>query len=375
MKHILTIFFVTVLMQTSSADTWSEAYPYKQRIEGQDVVVKAISYDPYAASPTLGVTRVYFRNKLLYSIDRYYRERIFTSNDGEYLAVVYTSNSTGLNSYSLFGIERIDFSQPAIEVFKHGQPCRTFTLKEVIDTTMLLNNGQLFYWGYYIDSKKFEYVEDDCEICREVYGRRILRFGDTTEIDPQDLEECRGACDSLQLLRTELKVLSNSVYVENNALFILTNQDMVVRLDFSDMNIEKIPFNAIVPDKQNFNPPKFDRNYNKIRLPDKFAQPRLKDGTTITEGLAALLGLSATRQGDEKYIIFIDQLVISHEGKCVELYLTVYDRQISESFLPETINQEMTEMLYRWIKEQTFRTNLIPRGFEKYSFFCIENFK
>jgi hypothetical protein len=183
MKHVVTTLFLALLFQTATATTWAAAYPYTQRIEGQDVVVKAFSYDPYTASPMLGVTRVYYKNKLLYSIDRYYRERIFTSDDGEYLAVVNTSNSAGLSSYTSFGIEKVNFNEPAIELFRHGQLYKTFTLKEVIDTTMFYNNGEFFYWGYQLDSG-FESVEEDCEICREVYGRRVLKMGDTTEIDP-----------------------------------------------------------------------------------------------------------------------------------------------------------------------------------------------
>lgn len=351
-KQIITTLLLLLLFHTVSATTWAGAYPYSQRIEGQDVVVKAFSYDPYTSSPTLGITRVYYKNKLLYSIDKYYRERIFTSEDGEYLAVVYTSNSAGLSSYTTFGIEKVNFNEPVIEIFKHGQPYRTFTLKEVIDTTKLNSNSQFFYWGYQLDYG-FKSVEDDCEICREVYGRRILRLGDTTEIDSEELKECLGACDSLELLKTELKLYANSVYVSNNKLFILTNQDMVVRLDFSDMSIQKIPLNVFVPNKENYNPPKLHRKYKKIKLPDKFAEPRLKDGMSLAEGLSDLFGLTVTDSRDERYTVYIDYLVIDSEGKCVDYNGKVYDREKSEWFSYESQNQEMNQKLEAWITNQS----------------------
>lgn len=374
-KLFITFIILALLFQKASATTWSAAYPYTQRIEGQDVVVKAFSYDPYNASPMLGSTRVYFKNKLLYSIDKYYRERIFTSDDGEYMAVVYTSNSAGLSSYTSFGNEKLDFSEPAIEVLKHGQPYRTFAMKEVIDTTKLNNNSQFFYWGYQLDYG-FKSVEDNCEICREVYGRRILRKGDTTKIYPADLKECLGACDSLKLLKTELKLYTNSVYVSNNALYILTNQDMVVRLDFSDMSIQKIPLNEVIPNKENYYPPKLHRKYKKIKLPEKgVAEPRLKDGRRLAEAIAGLFELTVTENQDERYTIFIDYLVIDRKGKCVDFYGSIYDNQVSEWFIYEAIDQQMTEKLEAWITKQTFRTNLLPRRFEKYSFLCIVDLK
>lgn len=181
LKHILLTLFLTVLIQTVSATTWVEVYPFTQKTEGQDVVVKSIPYDPYGIRE-IGVTRVYLKNKLLYSIDRYFREGFLTSNDGQYLAVVHTSNTYGLTSFSSVGGEQIDFNESAIDIYKNGELFRTFTLNEVIDTTKILSNGRFFQWSYYLNFRDYDNAIDECESCKEVYGRRILRLGDTTKI-------------------------------------------------------------------------------------------------------------------------------------------------------------------------------------------------
>lgn len=363
-------------MQNLFGTTWSAAYPYTQRIEGQDVVVKAFPYDPYSGSPMVGATKVYLKKKLLYTIDKYYRERIFTSNDGQYLAVVHTSNSVGISSYTSFGMEQINYKQPAIEVFMNGLPFKTFTLKDVIDTTKLANNGQFFYWGYYVDFEAFQNAYFGCESCIEVYGKRVLRTGDTTEIDPDELEECRNECDYIRLREVELNIYENSQYIKENSLYILTNQNTVVELDFSNMRIEQIPFDKMVPNKEQFSPPRLNRKYKKVILPDKFDEPNLKDGRSFENGIAELLSLSVPEnQEEETFCVFINSLVINKNGKCIDFYGKVHDVSISEFFTEDSINKEMTEKLEKWIMNQTFDTKLIPKKFDAYSFLCIVNLK
>jgi hypothetical protein len=375
-KNILTIILLTVFAQTVFGTTWSAAYPYKQRINGQDVVIKAYPYDPYSGSPMIGVTKVYLKKKLLYTIDKYYREGIFTSDDGQYLAVINTSNSAGVSSYTSFGMERINFNQTAIEVFKNGLPFKTFSLKDVIDTTKLANNGQFFNWGYSLDFDAFQNAEFSYESCLEVYGRRVIRTGDTTEIYPDELKECRNACDSVRLKEVELGICKNSMYVKENSLYVLTNQNTVVVLDFADMSIKQIPFDKIIPDKEHFYPPKNNRKYKKIKLPDKFVEPNLKDGSSFENGIAELFNLSIPdNQEKETFCVFINYLVIDKDGLCIDFYGKVHDERISEFFIKESINQEMTEKLEEWIKEQVFDTKLIPKKFDAYSFLCIVNLK
>jgi hypothetical protein len=370
-KNILTTILLSVLTQTVFGTTWSAAYPYTQKIDGQNVVVKAFPYDPYSGSPMIGVTRVYFNNKLLYSIDKYYREKIFTSNDGQYLVVVHTSNSAGVSSYTSYGIERINFNQKAIEVFKNGQLFKTFTLKDVIDTTNLANNGRFFYWGYYVDLKAFRNAEFGCEACKEVYGRKVLRTGDTSEIDIEDWEECKRECDSVNFKNTALRITKNSIYVKGNSLFVLTNQNMVVKLDFTGMNIEKIPFDKEVPNLRTFNPPTLKRKYKKVKYPEIFLLPEMLDGKTIEQGLSEFLnkGLSTEEHYSATIRIYFHTLLINKEGKCELVYVSTSIRDdIKKDFMHFGNDEKLKKLIEDWVKQQTFKTTTIPKEFLKYKF-------
>ncbi len=371
-KRILIIILQTVLSQIAFGTTWSAAYPYTQQIEGQNVVIKAFPFAPYSGSPMIGVTKVYFKKKLLYTIGKYYRERIFTSNDGQYLVVVRTSNSAGLTSYTSFAIEQINFNQTAIEVFKNGLLFRTFTLKDVIDTTKLANNGQFFNWGYTVNFKAFDNASWDCEYWGKNLTRREKREcinGDTTFY----CKEWINGCDSMKIFERGKFICTNSIYVQGNSLFVLTNQGIVVKLDFSKMSIERILFDMIVTDKQSFNPPKLNRKYKTVKLPEKFDEPNLKDGRPFEKAVADLFGLSVLDSNERNtFSVFINYLVLDTRGKCVDFYGNVYDERILEG---ESVNIEMTEKLNKWVKEQSFQTDLIPKGFDGYSFLCIVDLK
>jgi hypothetical protein len=375
LKNTFTTILLSVFFQTAFGTTWSAAYPYTQKIDGQNIVIKAFPFDPYSGSPMVGVTKVYLNKKLLYTLDKYYRERIFTSNDGQYLVVVHTSNSSGVTSYTSFGIERINFNQTAIEVFKNGQPFKYFTLKDIVDTTKLANNGQFFYWGYNLDIEAFDNAIWNCNYWRKNLTRQDKKEclnGDTTSYC---IEWIQG-CDSLKIFEREKFIYTNSIYIKDNSLFILTNQNVVVKLNFADISIQHVPFDKIVNDKLTFNPPKLHRKYKKVKLPDKFDEPNMKDGRSIEKGIADLFGLSISDSKEkETFCVFINSLVLNRKGKCVDFYGAVYDKRISKFFLPESINKEMTEKLNKWVMEQTFETKLIPKTFDKYSFLCIVNLK
>lgn len=364
---------LTVLTQTVLGTTWIAAYPYTQKIEGQDVVVKAFPYDPYSGSPMIGVTRVYFKNKLLYSIEKYYRERIFTSNDGQYLVLVHTSNSGGIARYTRYGKESINFYQTAIEVFKNGEPFKIFTLKDVIDTTTLVNNGRFYNWGYNLDLEAFKNAEYGCEFCKEVYGRKVLRTGDTSEIDIEDWEECKRECDSTRFKNTALRISKNSIYVQGNSLFVLTNQNIVVKLDFADMTIQQIAFNKVIPNLRTFSPPTLKRKYKKIKYPDKFLLPELFDGKTIGQGLAEFLNKRLTTTTEDRdgatIQIYFHTLLINKEGKCELVYVSPRIRNDNKKdFMHFGNDEKLKEEIEGWIKQQTFKTTTIPKEFFKYKF-------
>ncbi len=375
MKQIGSTFLLIFISTISLATTWREAYPYTQQIEGQDIVVKAYSYSPYRGSPMPGVTKVYRKNKLLYTIDKYYREKIFTSADGKYLVVVNTSNGLGVTSYTSFGNSYIDFDFPAIEIYDNGKRVKDIALRKVVDTAMLASNGRYFYWGYHFNYPAFENATSNCTYWSQDLSKKEKKEclnGDTTSY----CREWIVGCDSAKIFKRECFILDNSIYLIENVLHILTDQNKVVTLDFSTLNIQKLAFEKIVPDKKAFKPPQFNRKYHKVKLPEKFAQPRLKNKDLIEDAAVKLFNLSLCNTSEkERYSIFIDFLLIDKYGKCTEFYGKVYDNSISKNYSEKSINKEMTEKLKKWAMEQTYETKLIPNGFEAYGFLCIFDLK
>lgn len=360
---MLTIILLTVLSQSVFGTTWFAAYPYKQQIDGQKVVVKAYPYDPHSGSPMIGVTKVYFNNKLLYTIDKYYRERIFTSNDGQYLVVVHISNVAGMSSFTLAGI----VNNTAIEVFKNGQPFKIFTIKEVLDTTKLVYNDRFFYWGYDVDLNAYTSAKYGCRTCKKIYGRRALRTSETSAID---IEECKKKCEFVRLKKAAIRLSKNPIYVEGNSLFVLTNQNTVVKLDFVKMNIEQIPFDKIVLDIKTFNPPKLNRKYKKVNYPEKFLLPDFYNGKTFEQGLAAFLNKRVSDDSDSAVMcIYVHTLLINREGKCELVYVSpTFRNDLRKEFMYFENDIELAKEIKNWINQQTFNTKTIPKDFQKFKY-------
>jgi hypothetical protein len=143
-----------------------------------------------------------------------------------------------------------------------------------------------------------------------------------------------------------------------------------VSLDFTTFQIQKYPIDQIIPQKGQFDPPKFIRKYKKIKLPDKFAEPAIEDGRSFEQGLADLFNLNISSGSSEYSLsIYIGRLLINEDGKCVDYYGSVSENKKSSSYLIE--NKKMNLKLETWVKEQKFDTRLIPKGFDGYSFLCI----
>jgi len=369
LKTIWTTCFLTFLIIKCSGTTWVAAYPFTQKNEGQKVTIKAVSYAPFNASPMLGVTKVYYNKKLLYKIDKYYREKILTSDDGKYLAVIRTSyQSVFLSDHSY---------RPAIEILKNGQPFKILYLNDIIDTTKILHKNGFYYWNYYFDSDAFRWAKYGCQNCRKDFSSRVLRTGDTSEIDEDEWEECKRQCDSVKYEKLAIKISKNSMYVKNNCLIIFTNQGTVIKLDFATFTIQQIPVGVYITQEKSYNAPKLIRKYKKVKLTNTFEIPNLTNGNNYKQEVGNIFGLSISKTSNDTTIfnVFIHHIVINKYGKCIDFYGNIYDERISKYSSKQSINKEMTEKLNIWAKEQFFETKLIPKGFECYSFICIVNLK
>ncbi len=371
MRILLFLIFV-MLARPLVAMTWQPAYPYKQHIEGQNITIEAIPYYAYAGSPLPGITNVYFGNKLLYTINKYYREKIFTSKDGQYLAVLHTTNATGVSSIMIMGHEKIDYSQAAIDVFKNGDLFKTFSIQAVIDTSRLWHNGYLYDWGYHVNVDAFLNAQFGCEACVEVYGKKVLKNCDTAEISYGDCEECKRQCDSIKLRDAEVVLMNNSSYVDGNYLYVLSNQGPVIRLDFESLLIEKLSFNEVIPNRATFHPPRLIRKYNKVHLPNQFDLPDLKNGKKIENASEELFATS--KNGYHSIEIFISSLTIDRNGLCInaDVTVSVENPNAPRDLIEDTV---LTKTFIEWIKKERFKTNLIPRRFDRYSFYSFITLK
>ena len=365
------LLFLTLIFLTYNAlaTQWFAAYPYTKQVEGQNVIIKSIPFEPFSGSPMKGLTQVFLHNKLLYSVDNYYREPLFASNDGRYLVIVNTFKPVSLH------IADWDYNQEVIKVLLDGKPFKAFTLKEVIDTAILDYHS----WGYGFDYEAFRNAEIGCKNCREVYGRRVLRTCDTMNIFTEECEKCKRQCDSVKLKKNSI------YYVQNNSLFVLTNQNTVVKLDMNTLSLEILPMEKAIPNKENFKPPKIKVQYKKVRYPDKYFKysnageafflPKLKNGKIIEEGIAELLCKKVGNDDSDSAVIelYFHTLLITKEGKCDEVYVSISQKAANEKKFPLKYPPDEEDVLLKliveqWIMEQEFETKTLPKGFLKYAY-------
>ena len=346
LKRNLWAFLMLILALPSIGTTWAPSYPYTQHIAGQKVTIHAIAYNPHGGGDVLyGITKVYYAGKLLYTMDGYYRRRIFTSDDGQFLAVVHSRYDVETNPYNSIQEYEDILDHVAIEVFKMGKPFKKFTVRDVVDSPTITpyslvepaeqTTWYYFYWNYF----------------KDLSGK------------------AKKNADSM----TEDNLNRHPVFVLGNCLYMLTNSGTAVKLDFSNMKLEQIPFDQVIPDKAKFNPPKLTRRYWKVKLPKHLEEPKVKGGRTFDKAVADLFGLSETGFHEKtSFVVFID-MMIDRTGKCVgpQPYVVVHDQRKSDSFANETINKEMTQKLEEWVGRQRFQTRKIPRRFDKYYFECV----
>ena len=388
MRVYTLLFLFSILSINCFSITWGAAWPYSQSIEGQDITIKAIAYAPYNGPSTLGRTRVYKKGKFLYEMDTYFRKRIFPSDNGQYLAIVNQTIGIKVVFDSINQKKNISLSGPIITIYKNGEFFKNFYLEEIIDNTEFIHEAKFvrhrqewifpyYTWTYQTKWKrKLQDLEIECESCLEVYGKKTLKNCPSNDIEDEECISCNNSCDSLKLGKIEENLAANSVFVKDNTLCIINDQGNVITLSFESLKIEIFPLEQIIPQKNEFDPPKVKRFYRKRKLPEQFTEPKLKDGSSLDSAIAQQLGLEIS-QFDEKedYTVFIHFLILDQEGKCIRFVGNVYDQRKSSNFSLESPVPEKAEALNNWIRDVEFDKREIPRGYEKYSSSCVIRLK
>ncbi len=322
MKSVICLFLGCLLAGKCFATFWGFSLPYHQSIEGQQVRIEAIPYIPssHLDSSAKGLTKVFFKKKLLYTIDRYYGEMIFPSDDGQYLAIFHQS----LMIDEKWENEQSSHDYPVIEILKNGLPYKTFSLQEVVETPRIINYGLFYSW--------------------------LPKFPDYT----------------LEQTKRERKIAENRFFVQNNALHIITDQNSVTVLHFDRLTLEHVDIEEIVSNAKSSRPPKTIRKFIKNKYPDLFMMPRLKGGMSFEKAVSKFLRRatppSLTLPSDSfayPYFRTTHKLIINKQGNCI-----AYDGWISK-------NEKVNKQFKIWIMAQRFQTRLIPRGFDNYYFFAL----
>lgn len=371
MKYLAIILLF--ISYQANATSWAAAMPYTKTYDNQDVMVKAIAYQPYNPYPT-GKTEVYKKNKLLYTIDRYFRQDVFVSKDGIWLAVIGAGYFYHINEI------KDHYDYPMITIFRNGKLFKDYLIQDLIDTNTIPDKFVLYddEFGRGWDRSLVHEITWDCEYCIEEYGHNLSVCDTATDtVDIEECIECKRKCDSLKLIENERYLSNNSSYLKDNILHLLTSYNIVIKIDFNnECALSKHPFSSVIPNKHNFNPPCVSTIYNEITMPDKFDMPKLKSGMAFEEALANYLGHKNGWGNNKEMLRFLFQkMVINTNGHCEELDFEIWhaDKQKYKALYNKQYRRAFLQKVYNWVMLQEYDTKLIPTGYDKYYFYDFVN--
>ncbi len=384
MKHIALTIVCLLWIINIHARSYAPAIPYIQTCDGQDVTVKAWAYQPYMPFP-YGATKVYLKDKLLYTIDMYTRYPSFTSNDGKYFAIVYTTGNLTFKyidsgARSLIVTDTIyDYTHYALEIYKDGIPYKIYTLGDVADTTLPIHitgrYNDIYDWGYIMnwESEEISSLYFSTANCKKDYGDGLEKCS-TTSADKNDCDYCKRELARYATYQKDSTFKAQSIYVKNNKLHVIGNHD-VVTIDFSnDCVIGRLSMHEVINDKDNFNPPKVHTTYSDVELPKKFASPLLASGNKMDSSLCAYLGLTTNHMGKKGkcMVMFIERLTIKRNGLCEEADVWISDEPDRRNkCLSQYTNEQLEKRIEEWLMLQRYDTRTILKTFDKYAYYHI----
>lgn len=317
--------------QIALGTTWAAAYPFTQRTEGGAVICRSVPYGVYDGPTGLGETFVYGKGKLLYSIERYFSIPFLTYGDGRYVVsidfhVFGTTHDTYILDESGSAIQEVEHgpSPKVIHIYDRGVLLNAVALGDLaLDHTKVRtnNSGGWFAWG-------FSAPEEGATALDERMAKH------PAFIDGDRL--CLIAADG-QLI--EIHIPSGDIVGRSVAAETLTK-----RSDWSAST--------------------YKRKYERVKYPDKFFLPPLKDGRSMEMAVCDLLGMKvAEEHGKVDVELYFHTLLINRAGRCELAYVSVTSQ---EGRAVTTRTQE--ERILAWLKDQTFDIHSIPRGFNKFKY-------
>jgi hypothetical protein len=327
LKTIRATFLLTFFSATATATTWAPIYPYTQKTEDGKVKSHSVPYGVNDGGYGPGETFVYAGGKLLYSIDKYFTAPFFTTNNGQYLIefdfyLNYWQPMRIIDDSGKVTIEPIVYDGKAVNIYKDGKLFKTIHFTELkIDTSKIKINefGNWFSWNYGLN--------------------------DTTK----------------DILKK--KMYQHMAFIENDKLYLITADNQLIAIEVATGQItDRQNAYETLKQKSNWTANTAKRKFKKVKYPEKFLLPELKNGKTIEQGLAELFNKQKSNgDGDSAVIIiYFHTLLINKDGKCEDVYTSPSTR-IDFKRGNYIEDPKLKIEIENWLKQQTFNKNLSKR--------------
>jgi hypothetical protein len=311
----------------AKATTWSPVYPFVQRTGDGKVSCRSVPYGVRDGPRGLGETFVYDGGRLLYSIDKYFSSPFFTCQNGRYLATVdfHLSYRADLILREDGGLPERKVVEPdggTIRVYDEGILLKTISFSELA-------------------------VPLASAYVNEASDRLSWNF-ETSEDDP--------------LL---VKMAKYPAFVEGDTLYLITADDQLIKVHMPTGAIAgRSVASVTLVVRKAWDPQGVKRKYERVKYPDKFFLPPLKDGRSMAEATASLFGMTAMEEHkrDADLVIYVHTLLLNDHGRCELVYATVASKE------GKVDDQELKRRFEAWVFEQVFDTRSMPRKSPKFKY-------
>ncbi|MDO5972046.1 hypothetical protein Q4Q35_19775 [Flavivirga aquimarina] len=315
------LFFILLIPFSLLAGSW-RTYPWTLKTE-KNIKVTSIPYRVHNGWDW-GITKVYKKNKLLYSIEQYFSPWIDINKSGEYLVSLnFSIKQKSPNNYEVDDqgnkIKNQQYEREAIVVYKNGKKYWSIDFKELkIDPSELKKNYFEFLWH-----------------------------------------------------TQNIKLIESPTYIKDNILYVFTIDNKILSFDLSSrkqLASKKLEQNKIEYYLELI--PKRKLKIIKKGIPDKFDFPLLSDKNTIGHSLSKLLKaeLPDALSKDANMEIWITILI---NKKGIVKFCSI-DARKGENITDGSINlpteKALNEKIEKWVLKQKFQTKLIPKFTNKFSF-------
>lgn len=341
-KYVMAIA-LTIQSISGNAISLQPILPFVQITENGLVKCRSVPFAPFDADPSLGKTFVYSGNRLLYVIDKYFYEPFLTTEQGKYLVEfnfrIYVRTTTiYINRDGSSMEEKPNLEGKAINIYKDGKLFKSILFSELkIDTSRI-----------------------DFKLSRNWFDWNF-------KVSDSSRDEIRTKMESVPF------------FCDNENLFIIGSDEQLIKIDISTGSIvSKEPaYDALLKLNNNWSSGLKNRNYKKVRYPEKFYLPKLHNGKSMGKSLAKFLNNRVAKDDKDGAVhqVYIHTLLINKKGKCEDVYVSTEMRTNLKKRFTYNADNSLKSKIESWIKDQVFDTQIFPKGLLKYKYTGFLYFK